>query len=358
MVGDDQHPRRLAAAADADRLAGERPAPRGGAFQGGEDEVAGVEEARASCAGGGGAVGQRRRRPPRRARSSAAGPLPAGAIAGSLRQGRAAGRRRRLASAPRPSASRPAPEPRRLSPEVRPCEAPSSWPTPFSRRPPPAEIRLRPPLTWFADPAQALDFVADRGEHPRQVSRLPRLRQQRRVFPRGAGEFGRQPARPLQPVAPRGRAAASACRAQSERLPTAVLRWASASSFEPSARRSMPALAPSPPAAALSRPFGQQARSLACPRRAGAEQCAAGGAAGEAAAQLRHRPAPPGAGRGRGGTGLRPRPGLPRSASFPSSRSGFVPWATAAGPITALIPGWACDPPLPAAQQRAGAPGS
>ena len=124
------------------------------------------------------------------------------------------------------------------------------------------------------------------------------------------------------------------------RLPTAVLRCASASSLEPSARR---AIAAARLLAAGRGPFeaaGEQAGAFLRPPGAFFEQGAARRAFGQAAAQ----PGDGAGGAAQAGAEAGEAADAARSPSavrvLPSLRSGLVPLATGPGPITARTPGW------------------
>ena len=288
VVGDDQHAGRLAAAAHADRLAGERPAAGRGAFEGGEDEVARVEEARVSCGAGArrpllsGAAIAETRTPERRSPTSSGRERWKPSASPAVRAPAPPCR------APRPSASRPAPEPSRSRPPVSPWEAPSSRPTPRSSRLPPAEIRLRPPLTTLGDVAQAFGFVAGGGDRPGQRPGLPGLRLDRGVAPSRFGELGGELARSLQAASPdlgheraqaelQGEAADGGLALRLGQFPRAF-----GEARDPRARLLAAGRGPFQAA-------GEQAGAFLRPPGSFFEQGAARGAFGQAAAQPGHR---------------------------------------------------------------------
>ena len=181
------------------------------------------------------------------------------------------------------------------------------------------------------DVAQAFGFVAGGGDRAGQGPRCPapgagardRCAPLRRVRWRGSRARSRLPPRIWGTSERR-----PSCRV---RLPTAVLRCAWASFLEPSARRSIPSLACSPPGRGAFQAAGEEAGAFLGPAGALFEQGAARRALGEAAAQLGDGAggvAQAGAERGEAADAVRPVGG---QRLAPACAAAWCPWRPGRG---------------------------
>ncbi len=222
-------------------------------------------------------------------------------------------------------------------------------PDPFFQAPPSFDQAVEGVVDAVGDPAQPPDFVARRRDHPGQSSGSPRLRQQRGVVSSGFRQLGREFARAAQGVVLDLRLQGAKAELEGEgadrglALGVGELLRPLAEPVDRAAR----------PLATGRRPFepaGQQPGALARAFGAEAQQGAARGALGEAAAQLRDRPS--------GAAQSRPEPGEAAGAVRPLGRERFPEFPQglrAAGDGGRAYhrpdPGLGGDPALPAAQQ-------